>query len=63
MSALQEEYRIIAAGAGWIERIDRGHVRIDGRDAAAFLQALVTNDVAALRTAFLAQGFANLFSP
>ena len=48
MTAIHDEYRTIAAGAGWIERADRGRVWLEGRDAAALLQGLVTNDVAAL---------------
>jgi folate-binding protein YgfZ len=40
-----EEYRTIEAGAGWIDRAARGRIRFEGRDAASFLQALLTNDV------------------
>src|ERR1044072_7655013 len=45
MQEIAEQYRIIAAGAGWLERVDRGRLRIEGSDAARFLQALVTNDI------------------
>jgi folate-binding protein YgfZ len=48
MSSTADQYRIIAAGAGWLDRIDRGRLRFDGRDATSFLQALLTNDVQAL---------------
>ena len=48
MSDPLEEYRTAAAAAGW--RVDRrrGRLRVAGRDAAAFLHALVTADVAAV---------------
>jgi folate-binding protein YgfZ len=49
MPDLTDEYHIIAAAAGWIERSDRGRVRLSGKDAGSFLQSLVTNDVAALQ--------------
>lgn len=45
MTGIVEEYRTIAAGAGWIDRSARGRVRFDGADAASFLQALLTNDI------------------
>jgi folate-binding protein YgfZ len=48
MSRLADQYRIIASGAGWIDRRGRGRLRFEGRDASSFLQALVTNDVEAL---------------
>lgn len=48
MRGAADQYRIIAAGAGWIGRHDRGRLRFDGRDAAAFLHGLLTNDVQAL---------------
>lgn len=37
-----------ALWTGWIARPDRGRLRLTGTDAVEFLQALVTNDVAAL---------------
>jgi folate-binding protein YgfZ len=43
-----DQYRTIAAGAGWIDRSGRGRLRFEGADVASFLQALVTNDVAGL---------------
>jgi len=45
MARITDQYRIIEAGAGWIDRTTRGRLRVEGRDARAFLQALVTNDV------------------
>jgi folate-binding protein YgfZ len=38
-----------AGWTGWITRSDRGRLRLTGGDAVEFLQALVTNDVAALK--------------
>jgi folate-binding Fe-S cluster repair protein YgfZ len=40
------QYRTIAAGAAWLDVSARGRIRFDGPDAASFLHALVTNDVA-----------------
>jgi folate-binding protein YgfZ len=48
MTGITDQYRIIEAGAGWIDRTGRGRLRFEGRDVRAFLQALVTNDVAEL---------------
>jgi len=48
MHDIATQYRIIADGAGWIERTDRGRLRFDGADRIAFLHALLTNDIAAL---------------
>jgi folate-binding protein YgfZ len=48
MTLRSDQYRIIAAGAGWYDKRPRGRLRIDGRDAAAFLHALVSNDVESL---------------
>lgn len=45
---IRDQYRIIAAGAGWVDKSRHGRIRFDGRDAAAFLHALVSNDVASL---------------
>lgn len=42
---MDHQYRIIAAGAGWIDRSARGMLRFAGPDARQFLQALLTNDV------------------
>jgi folate-binding protein YgfZ len=42
---MDHQYRIITAGAGWIDRSPRGMLRFDGPDARRFLQALLTNDV------------------
>jgi folate-binding protein YgfZ len=48
MSRAADQYRTIAAGAGWIDKRARGRLRFDGTDARTFLHALVTNDVLAL---------------
>jgi folate-binding protein YgfZ len=48
MSRGSDQYRIIAAGSGWYDKRPRGRLRIEGRDAAAFLHALVSNDVESL---------------
>jgi folate-binding protein YgfZ len=45
---IEEEYRIIAAGAGWAIRAERGRIRLEGADAVSFLHALVTNDIESL---------------
>jgi folate-binding protein YgfZ len=45
------QYPIIDTGAGWHERADRGRLRIEGADRTSFLQALLTNDLAALTPA------------
>src|SRR6185436_17131763 len=49
MPSVTDEYRTIERLAGWIDRSDRGRLRIEGRDAASFLHALVTNDIQALQ--------------
>jgi folate-binding protein YgfZ len=48
MTRRSDQYRIIATGAGWHDKRSRGRLRIEGRDAAAFLHALVSNDVESL---------------
>jgi folate-binding protein YgfZ len=50
MNRVTDEYRTVAGGAGWIDRRARGRLSFEGRDAASFLHALVTNDVKALGT-------------
>ena len=45
MERIANQYRIIADAAGWIDRSDRGRLKFEGKDARAFLQALVTNDL------------------
>ena len=45
MLDIADQYRIIAAGAGWRQQIERGRLRFTGADRASFLQALVTNEV------------------
>jgi folate-binding protein YgfZ len=49
MADIRAEYRTIVSGAGWIDRSLRGRIRFEGRDVLSFLQALVTNDVSALK--------------
>jgi len=48
MADMPTQYRIIASGAGWVGRPERGHLRFDGADRLSFLQALLSNDVAVL---------------
>lgn len=48
MTRIDTQYRIIEAGAGWTDKSARGRLKFDGRDARAFLQALVTNDLDAI---------------
>ena len=48
MTDIDTQYRIIDSSAGWHERTDRGRIRVEGADRIAFLQALLTNDLAAL---------------
>jgi tRNA-modifying protein YgfZ len=48
MSQVTDEYRTVASGAGRIDRRTHGCLIFEGRDAASFLHALVTNDVKAL---------------
>ena len=47
MNDIATQYRIITAGAGWIEKSVRGRLQFDGADRVSFLQALLTNDIAA----------------
>jgi tRNA-modifying protein YgfZ len=48
MSDVGAQYRTIASSAGWIDQRHSGRLRLTGRDRAAFLNALVTNDVSTL---------------
>lgn len=48
MTSITDQYRTIAAGAGWLDRGSCGCVRVEGRDAVTFLHALLTNDLTAL---------------
>lgn len=48
MTSIADQYRIITSRAGWIDRSGRGRVKFAGPDAVAFLQGLLTNDVARL---------------
>lgn len=49
MDQAADLYHIIAAGSGWVDRRDRGRLRIAGRDARSFLHALLTNDIESLQ--------------
>lgn len=49
MVSIIDEYRTIISRAGWIDRSNRGRIRLDGADAGTFLQALLTNDVLRLQ--------------
>ncbi len=48
MSVVDDQYRIIQNGAGWRGVGERGRLRLEGRDAVTFLQALVSQDLAGL---------------
>jgi folate-binding protein YgfZ len=48
MQRPSDEYRTIAARAGWFSKAGRGRLMIEGRDAASFLHALLSNDVQGL---------------
>lgn len=45
---MTDQYRIITEGAGWFDRSRCGRLKFEGADVRAFLQGLLTNDVAAL---------------
>ncbi len=49
MVGIGNQYRIIDTKAGWHERAARGRLRVEGADRLAFLQALLTNDIDALK--------------
>jgi folate-binding protein YgfZ len=49
MAGTADQYHTIAEGVGWLDRTDRGRIRFAGADRVSFLQALLTNDIAALR--------------
>ncbi len=49
MNSIADQYRILGQRSAWVDRADRGWLRIEGRDAVPFLHALVTNDVERLR--------------
>ena len=42
------QYRTIATASGWLDKTARGRLRFDGADRQAFLQALLSNEVASL---------------
>lgn len=43
-----EQYRALHEGAGLLDRSSRGRLRLTGADRRAYLQGLLTNDIAAL---------------
>jgi tRNA-modifying protein YgfZ len=45
----QTAYRAARTGAGFVDRSDRGRLVVSGRDRAAYLHGLLTNDIAALK--------------
>ena len=49
MPDIAHQYRIIVSSAGARSKADRGRLRFTGADRVAFLQALVTNDLIALK--------------
>jgi folate-binding protein YgfZ len=50
MPDIAHQYRTIVSGAGFRNRADRGRLRFNGADRVSFLQALVTNDLIALKS-------------
>jgi tRNA-modifying protein YgfZ len=48
-SVTQAEYQVLHAGAGLLDRSDRGKLALTGPEAALFLNGQVTNDVQALQ--------------
>ena len=44
-----DEYRALHDGAGILERVDRGRIRLQGADRRAYLQGLLSNDILALQ--------------
>ena len=46
--SLLDQYRALREGAGLIDRTDRGRLLLTGADRRAYLQGLLTNDIAAL---------------
>jgi len=45
VSTIADQYRILDQRPAWVDRSNRGWLRIEGRDAVPFLHALVSNDV------------------
>src|SRR5262245_59304434 len=43
--SMSNEYRIIADGAGWVDRTTRGRLVVRGADAESFLHSLLSNDI------------------
>ena len=47
MNDIVTQYRTFTAGALWTDKTVRGRLRFDGADRVSFLQALMTNEIAA----------------
>src|SRR5688572_6810600 len=45
---MNTQYRTMVEGAGYADLANRGRIQLEGPDSLSFLQALVSNDVAAL---------------
>jgi folate-binding protein YgfZ len=43
-----DDYSALRDGAGWIERLDAGRLRLRGRDRKTYLHGLLTNDIESL---------------
>src|SRR5690606_25388284 len=43
-----DEYQAIVGAAGFLERLDRGRIRLSGADRRNYLQGILTNDIEAL---------------
>jgi folate-binding protein YgfZ len=41
-------YRVLTQGAGWLQRVERGRLRLTGADRRSYLQGILTNDIASL---------------
>ncbi len=48
-AVLSDQYQAARRGAAFIDRTDRGRILVSGADRAAYLQGLLTNDIAALQ--------------
>ncbi len=46
-----EQYRTVAEGAAVVDRSERGRILVIGADRLSYLHAMLTNDIAALRSA------------
>lgn len=48
VASMSVQYRTVVDGAGWVDRPDRGRLRVTGSDRMTFLQAIVSNDLEGL---------------